>query len=152
VCTRCIHGVPVLPTSCCITHFSKKQNTQHKYCAWNFQYFETQWLIQQGRFAVFSNTKFVYTFYSRTVFRMDSSYDSKRKEWPLFNEVKSKSNAVPLQAWSGPDGSRRFKVPWFRDNGAEWWYVCQPYAPTAFTPRKYSWYSFLLEAESIPGP
>jgi hypothetical protein len=29
---------------------------------------------------------------------------------------------------------------------------CQPYAPAAFTPRKYFWYSFLLEAESIPGP
>jgi len=28
----------------------------------------------------------------------------------------------------------------------------QPYAPAAFTPRKYSWYSFLLEAESTPGP
>jgi len=25
------------------------------------------------------------------------------------------------------------------------------YAPAAFTPRKYSWYSFLLEAESTPG-
>ena len=24
--------------------------------------------------------------------------------------------------------------------------------PAAFTPRKYSWYSFLLEAESTPGP
>ena len=29
---------------------------------------------------------------------------------------------------------------------------CQPYAPAAFTPTKYSWYSFLLEAESTPGP
>ena len=29
---------------------------------------------------------------------------------------------------------------------------CQPYAPAAFTPRKYSWYSFLLEAESTPVP
>jgi len=28
---------------------------------------------------------------------------------------------------------------------------CQPYAPAAFTPRKYSWYSFLSEAESTPG-
>jgi len=27
-----------------------------------------------------------------------------------------------------------------------------PYAPAAFTPRKYTWYSFLLEAESTPGP
>jgi len=29
---------------------------------------------------------------------------------------------------------------------------CQPYAPAAFTPMKYSWYSFVLEAESTPGP
>ena len=28
----------------------------------------------------------------------------------------------------------------------------QPYAPAAFTHRKNSWYSFLLEAESTPGP
>jgi len=27
----------------------------------------------------------------------------------------------------------------------------QLYAPAAFTPRKYSWYSFLLEAELTPG-
>ena len=27
---------------------------------------------------------------------------------------------------------------------------CQPYAPPTFTPRKFSWYSFLLEAESNP--
>jgi len=27
----------------------------------------------------------------------------------------------------------------------------QLYAPAAFTPRKCSWYSFLLEAESTPG-
>ena len=29
---------------------------------------------------------------------------------------------------------------------------CQLYAPAAFTPSKYSWYSFLLEAESTPEP
>jgi len=29
---------------------------------------------------------------------------------------------------------------------------CQSYAPAAFTQRKCSWYSFLLEAESTPGP
>jgi hypothetical protein len=29
---------------------------------------------------------------------------------------------------------------------------CQPYAPAAFTPRKYSWYSFLLENEPTPEP
>ena len=32
------------------------------------------------------------------------------------------------------------------------WWGCQPHAPTAFTPRKCSWYSFSLGAESTPGP
>ena len=32
------------------------------------------------------------------------------------------------------------------------WQGCQPYAPAAFTPTKYCRYSFLLEAESTPGP
>jgi hypothetical protein len=29
---------------------------------------------------------------------------------------------------------------------------CQPYAPAALYPQEVSWYSFLLEAESTPGP
>jgi hypothetical protein len=28
---------------------------------------------------------------------------------------------------------------------------CQPYTPATFYPQEDSWYSFLLEAESIPG-
>ena len=32
------------------------------------------------------------------------------------------------------------------------WWVCQPHATTAFTPRKCSWYSFSLGAESTPRP
>jgi hypothetical protein len=31
------------------------------------------------------------------------------------------------------------------------WWGCQPLAPAAFTPRKCSWYSFSLGAESTPG-
>ena len=46
------------------------------------------------------------------------------------------------------------RVPW--GWGTQIWrqsaHEGQPYAPAAFTPRKYSWYSFLLEAESTPGP
>jgi hypothetical protein len=30
------------------------------------------------------------------------------------------------------------------------WQVCQSHAPTAFSPRRYPWCSFLLEAESTP--
>jgi len=55
-----------------------------------------------------------------------------------------KGKAVLLQAWSDPEGSRKLRFPDFMTS--------QPYAPAAFTPRKYTWYSFLLEAESNPGP
>jgi len=65
--------------------------------------------------------------------------------------VKGKGKAVPLQAWTGPDGSRKLSFPDFvttaRDGSR-----LSALAPAAFTPRKYSWYSFLLEAESTPGP
>jgi len=64
---------------------------------------------------------------------------------------KGKGKAVPLQAWSGPEGSRKLRFPDFmttaQDGG-----VCQPYAPIAFTLRKYTLHSFLLEVESTPGP
>jgi hypothetical protein len=57
--------------------------------------------------------------------------------------------AVPLQAWSGPEGSRKLRFPDFMTTPQD---GCQPYSPAAFTPRIYTWYSFLLEAESTPGP
>jgi len=34
---------------------------------------------------------------------------------------KGKGKAVPLQAWSGQEGSRKFKVPRLHDNGTGWW-------------------------------
>ena len=63
----------------------------------------------------------------------------------------SKSKAIPLQAWTGPEGSRRLKLPDFK-TAHEGSKVVSPYAPAAFTPRKHSWYSFLFEAKSTPGP
>jgi hypothetical protein len=50
---------------------------------------------------------------------------------------------------TGLEWPRRFqevKVPIFHDDTG-WWYT-----PAAFTPRKYTSYSFLLEAELTPGP
>jgi hypothetical protein len=32
------------------------------------------------------------------------------------------------------------------------WWGCQPHKPAAFSPRKYSWYSFSIGLESTPGP
>jgi len=63
---------------------------------------------------------------------------------------KGKSKAVPLQAWSGPQGFRKLR---FRDymttaqSGAK--VVNLTHRPP-LPPRKCSWYSFLLEAESTP--
>ena len=54
-----------------------------------------------------------------------------------------KGKATPL---------REVKAPRFEDNRHMKVQACQPYPPAIFTPRKYSWYSFLLEAESTPGP
>jgi hypothetical protein len=62
-----------------------------------------------------------------------------------------KGRAVPLLACSGPEGSRKLRFPYFitaQDGGK----VVNLKAPADFTPRKYTWYSFLLEAESTPGP
>ena len=51
-----------------------------------------------------------------------------------------------------PTEFQEVKVPRFHDIGTGWCQACQPHAPAAFTPRKYTWYSFLLEAESTLGP
>ena len=60
--------------------------------------------------------------------------------------------AVPLQAWSGPEGSRKLRFPYFmttaQDGGKVVRFTHRPPLP----PRKCYWYSFLLEADSTPGP
>ena len=65
--------------------------------------------------------------------------------------VKDKGKVVPLQARMGPEGSRKLSFPDFVTTAQDG-VGCQPYAPAAFTPKKYSWNSFLLEAESTPAP
>ena len=54
----------------------------------------------------------------------------------------------PITGLDRPRGFQETEAPRFHDN----WHVKVPYTPPAFTPRKYSWYSFLLEAESTPEP
>jgi hypothetical protein len=49
---------------------------------------------------------------------------------------KFKGKAIPLQAWTGHEGSRRLRLPDFKTIGTWRWQGCQPYAPAAFTPRK----------------
>ena len=60
-----------------------------------------------------------------------------------------KGKAVPLQAWTGPQGSRRLRPPELLTIGSWRWYVVSlTHRPPL--PPGLSWYSF-LEAESTPG-
>ena len=37
------------------------------------------------------------------------------------DKCKGKGKAVPLQAWSGPEGSRKLRFPDFVTVGTGWW-------------------------------
>jgi len=63
-----------------------------------------------------------------------------------------KGKAVPLQACSGPEGSRKFRFPDFMTMAQDGGKVVSLTHRPPLPPSKYYWYSFLLEAESTPGP
>jgi hypothetical protein len=62
------------------------------------------------------------------------------------------ATSVLLPARRCPEGSMGMRLPYFKTTGTWSWQVYQPYTPAAFTPRKYFWYSFLIAADSTPGP
>jgi len=47
-----------------------------------------------------------------------------------------KGKAIPLQAWTGPEGSSRLRLPDFKTVRTWRWYGCQPYTPATFTPQE----------------
>jgi len=49
---------------------------------------------------------------------------------------KGKGKAIPLQAWTGLEGSRRLRLPDFKTISTWMWQGCQPYTPAAFTPKE----------------
>ena len=64
-----------------------------------------------------------------------------------------KGKAVPLQAWSGPEGSRKLRFPDFITKAQDGGKVVSPTHRLPLPPPgKYTWFSFLLESESTPGP
>jgi hypothetical protein len=65
---------------------------------------------------------------------------------------KGKSKAKLLQACAGTEVSRRLRLQISRQSAHEGGKVVSPTHRPPSNPRKYSWYSFLLEAESTPGP
>jgi hypothetical protein len=69
----------------------------------------------------------------------------------MLDEVK-KGKAIPLQAWSGTEGYRKLRFPDFMTTAQDGGKVVSLMHRPPFTPRKYTWYSFLLEDKSTPGP
>jgi len=65
---------------------------------------------------------------------------------------RGKGKAVPLQSWSGPDGYRKLRFPDFMTTAQDCGKVVSLTYRPPLPPRKCSWYSFPLEAESTPGP
>jgi hypothetical protein len=57
--------------------------------------------------------------------------DSDATDQPLivYCKAKEKGKAIPLEAWTGPVGSRRLRLPDFKTIGTLRWQGCQPYTP-----------------------
>jgi hypothetical protein len=49
---------------------------------------------------------------------------------------RGKRKAIPVQAWTSPEGSRRLRLPDLKKIDTWRWYGCQPYPPVAFTPQE----------------
>jgi hypothetical protein len=65
---------------------------------------------------------------------------------------KGKDKIVPLQACSDPEGSRKLKFSDYMTTAQDVGKVVSLTHRPPLAPRKCSWYSFMLEAESTPGP
>ena len=62
------------------------------------------------------------------------------------------NKAVPLQGWSGPEASKKLRFPDFMTTAQDGGKVVSLTHRPPLPPRKYTWYSFLLEAASTLGP
>jgi hypothetical protein len=77
----------------------------------------------------------------------------KRRIHSNWRGVKVKDKAMPMQAWAGPLESRRLSVLEFKYNRHMKVVRLSAVRTGQIYPQnKYSWYSFLLEVESTPGP
>ena len=66
--------------------------------------------------------------------------------------LKGKRKAVPLQAWSGPDDSRKLRFPDFMTTAQDGGKVVSLTHRPPLPPGNTTGTHFLLEAESSPGP
>ena len=69
----------------------------------------------------------------------------------MISAYKGKGKAVPLQAWSGPEDSRKLRFPDFMTTAQDGGKFVSVTRRPPLPPRKCTCYSFLLEAESTLG-
>ena len=75
--------------------------------------------------------------------------NSNNNTHPLTENVGRKGTAIPLQFWTGPEGSRWLRLPCLKTTAHEGGKVVSPTGrPPLPSPQGTFWYSFLLEAES----
>ena len=72
-------------------------------------------------------------------------------KFPYAEHGDKKGKAVPLEVWTGPEGSRKLRFPDFLTTAQDGGKVASLTHRPSLPPRKYPRYSFLLEAESTPG-
>jgi hypothetical protein len=70
----------------------------------------------------------------------------------IYLPIDKKLKVIPVQAVGVLRVARGWGSHTFRHSTHWWRQGCQPYAPAAIYPQEDSWYSFLSEAESTPGP
>ena len=71
----------------------------------------------------------------------------------MFSVISLKKRySSPITSPRGPEGSRKLRFPDYVTMAQDSGKVVSLTHWLLFTPRKCSWYSFLLEAESTPGP
>jgi hypothetical protein len=64
-----------------------------------------------------------------------NSLRNKLKQYPV---LICKEKAIPLQAWTSPESSRRLRHRYFQTIYTWRWLGCPPYAKAAFTPQEIS--------------
>jgi len=72
--------------------------------------------------------------------------------YSYYTSLRYIGKSVPLQVWSGPEGSRKLRFPDYMTTAQDGGKVDSLMHRSPLPPKKYSWYSFLLEDESTPGP
>jgi len=100
----------------------------------------------RGKFNYYQTLKFCYHVQLRT------SRHTKFRPGTLMLIYRVKGKAVPLKAWSRPECSRKLRFPDLMTTAQEGGKVVSLMHWPPLPTRKSSWYSFLSEAESTPGP